>query len=403
MNGTTKIGLALLGLTLLLIGIIDAGRVQPIDWEHSYNQREKSPYGLYIARTELPTMLGGAVRAEDMSKSDNNYPDIRDFLAGKEKNSLVYIVRYFDASPEAVGELLAFAERGGEVFISANNFYSKLLDSLGVGMTHHYPPDFNKVFDFEDRPFALEDGTAAHYEDLEYPGLFHQLDGADVRIIGYFEEDGKQMPNFIEVKRGKGRFLLHLEPLMFTNYYMLQEDSYRYAAATLKLLQNDGLLWYDAHYRPEKARTPLRVLLRNDGLRQAWYVLLFALLLFLLFKSKRESRAVAVVRPEPNLSKEFAKTIATLYYEAGNPGNLVHKKIEHFLYGLRTQYRLDVLRLEEPEFAEQLAMRSGTDLADCQKLAALLTDCRRRRAFTDRELMTVNQTIEDFKNKANMP
>jgi len=264
-NGTTKLGLALLVLTLLLIGLIDAGRVQPIDWRHSYNQRDKIPYGLYIAHRELPRILGDAVRAEDMSKSDGNYPAIRDFLAGKEETALVYIVNYFDASTEATGELLSFAERGGEVFISANNFYNKLLDSLGVGMAHHYPQRFDKVFDFEDRPFALNDGTTAHYEDLEYPGLFHSLDGADVRIIGHFEDEGKQLPNFIEVKYGKGRFLLHLEPLMFTNYYLLREANYRYAAAALKLLRNRNVLWHDAHHRAESARTPLRVLLQHDG------------------------------------------------------------------------------------------------------------------------------------------
>lgn len=401
MKNATKFGLILLGLTLLVIGLIDVTRVEPIDWNRSYNQRHKIPYGLYVAHAELSHILGSETRIEEFS--NNTYPHIRDLLAEKKETSLIYIVDYFDTSSEVVNELLSFTEQGGEVFISANDFYNNLLDTLGVEQDFYYPKTFGDVFDFEDRPFSLNDGTTAYYKDLEYPGLFYALDSSNINIIGYYEVEGKQLPNFIEVKHGKGRFLLHLEPLMFTNYYMLQWENYIYAAATLKLAQNKNIIWYDDYYQTDEVpETPLRVLLLNDGLRQAWYILLFSLILFLLFKSKRESRAVEIVEPEPNLSKEFAKTIATLYYETGNPGNLVHKKIEYFLYDLRTQYQLDILKLEDEDFAKHLSMRSGTPLADSQQLIAMLIDGRKRRSFTDRELMAINQTIEEFKNKANM-
>jgi len=402
MNGSTKLGLTLLGLTLLAIGIIDVTRVQPIDWAQTYDQRDKIPYGLYVTHAELPGILGPETQMETFH--ENRYPEIRDLLADRKGTSLVYIESYFGASNAVRDELLSFAEGGGEVFVSANTFHS-LIDTLGVKLSYHYPQTFGQAVDRSDRPFALNDGTAAYYNELEYPGLFYGLDSSRMKIIGSYEVgDGKWVPNFIEVRHGKGRFLLHLEPLMFTNYYMLREENYRYAAAALKLLQNKKLLWYDGHYRFQAPRTPLRVLLLNDGLRQAWYVLLFGLLLFLLFKSKRESRAVRVLRPEPNLSREFARTIASLYYESGSPGNLVHKKIEYFRYDLRTHYRLDILQMEQDaDFADRLAMLSGTERTDCRRLVALLNECRKRRSFTDRELKDIDRTIEDFKRKANMP
>ena len=401
MRNSSKLGLLLLGLTLLVIAFIDVTRKQPVDWAHSFDKRDKIPYGLYVTRTELPHILGMETEISDLTST--MYPALRDTLAQHPSSSLVYIVNYFDVSKEAVQELLAFVDKGGEVFISTNDFYNGLLDSLGIRTDYYYPKAFQEIFDFEKRPFFLQNGQTAYYKDLEYPGLFYQLDSADVRIIGSYKVEGRVLPNFIEVKRNKGRFLLHLEPLMFTNFYMLQRDNYAYGASALKLLQGKQLLWYDAHYSAGlSSNTPLRVLLTNDGLRQAWYILLFTLILFLLFRSKRESRPIEVVGPEPNLSKEFAKTIASLYYETGSPGNLVHKKLEYFLYDLRTHYQLDTLKIDEEEFAQRLSMCSGTTLMDCEQLLHLFRSYRKREVFTDKELLFLNQAIEEFKNKANM-
>lgn len=401
MKNSGKFGLILLGITVLIIAFIDLASDKQIDWSKTYDQRDKIPYGLYVTREELPEILGSQVKIEDFTST--NYDFLKTFLTAKERGSLVYIVNGFYEGKEVTGELLSFVERGGEVFISANNFPLYLMDTLGIKQQFHYPYNFNEVINVEDRPFSLVDGKTAYYKDLDYPGLFCNLDTVNTHIIGYYEVEDKEIPNFIEIKRGKGRFLLHLEPLMFTNYYMLREDNFIYGAAVLKLLSNKDVYWFDSTFKGTvEAKTPLRVLLQNDGLRQAWYILLFGLILFLLFKSKREQRAVNVVEPEPNLSKEFARTIATLYYESGNPGNLIQKKVEYFLYDIRTHFQLDILQLEGEVFAKQLSLKTGVSLEECENLIKLLLRYRKVRTSTDAELVELNKRIEDFKHKANM-
>lgn len=404
MKNSGKFGLILLGITVLIIAFIDLASDKQVDWTRSYDQRDKIPYGLYITRQELPEILGYKAEIEDFTST--NYAFLKTFLPGKEQSSLIYVMNGFYEGKEVIRELVSFVDRGGEVFISANSFPHHLLDTLGMKQQYYYPHHFDAVLDVGDKPFSLTDGKTAYYKDLEYPGLFYDIDTAGVSTVGYWEVEDRELPNFLEIKRGKGRFLLHLEPLMFTNYYMLQQPNFVYGAAALKLLSNTEIYWYDSKFKEMgQAKTPLRVLLQNDGLRQAWYTLLFGLILFLLFKSKREQRAVKVVEPEPNLSKEFARTIATLYYESGNPGNLAQKKVEYFLYDIRTHFQLDILQLEEEMFVKQLSLKAGLPIEACESLIKLLVRYRKRkvRTSTDAELVDLNKRIEEFKQKANMP
>ncbi|MFD1771384.1 DUF4350 domain-containing protein [Sphingobacterium suaedae] len=401
MKNAGKFGLVLVGLTILVIALIDVTSDKQVDWTRTYDQRDKIPFGLYVVRQELPRILGEQ-GAEVTDVTATNYTYLRDFLRGKENSSLVYIVDQFYEGKEVTKELIAFAERGGEVFISSNSLPVNFLDTLGIEQHYYYPQNFDDVIDTKDRAFMLNDGRTAFYKDLEYPGLFYDLDTIGVSIIGYFEAEGREVPNFLEVKRGKGRFLLHLEPLMFTNYYFLQRRNFMYASSALKFITRQQVYWYDGHSTGQQARTPLRVLLQHAGLRQAWYILLFSLILFLLFRSKREQKAVPVIPPEPNLSREFAKTIATLYYESGHPGNLVQKKIEYFLYELRTHFQLDILKLEEEDFAQQLALKSGVALSLCEYITARVIRCKKTKISTDKELVELNKDIEEFKHNANM-
>lgn len=401
MRNSGKLGLILIGITILIIAFIDLASDKQVDWSRTYDQRDKIPFGLLVTHQELPEILGKEVKVTDFTST--NYEFLKTFLPGKENSSILYVMNGFYGGKEVTDELLGFVERGGEVFISANNFPRHLLDTLGVKQQYHYPHSFSAALDVDDLLFSLNDGKTAYYKDLEYPGLFHSIDTAGARIVGYFEVDGQEIPNFLEIKRGEGRFLLHLEPLMFANYYMLQQPNFLYGAAALRLLSNTEIYWFDSTFkRTGEVRTPLRVLLQNDGLRQAWYTLLFTLTLFLLFKSKREQRAVDVVEPEPNLSKEFARTIASLYYESGNPGNLIRKKVEHFLYDIRTHFQLDILQLEDDTFARQLSRKSGVPLDACANIVSLLIRYRKVRTSTDGELVELNRKIEEFKHKANM-
>ncbi|MFE7086686.1 DUF4350 domain-containing protein [Sphingobacterium spiritivorum] len=402
MKSTGKFGIIVLLIALVLIAIIDATSRKPIDWRKSFDQRDKIPYGLYVLHQELGNILGNDRKIESTKKSV--YETLEEDSLHAKNTAFVFIGEYIDImGATATEKLLQFAKEGGEVFISTNYYSANLLDTLNLSSAYL---DVNKFSGFSllgDINYSLVNNRKRiKYDKIEQTSIFDLIDSTNISIVGNAYAGKHAVPNFVEVSWGKGKLYLHHTPEMFTNYYMLQHQKYDYAASALKLIKAKNIIWCDNYYREGQPSTPLRMILSYEGLREAWYLLLFGLLLFLLFRSKREQRAVEVVTPEPNLSKEFAKTIGMLYYENGEPGNMVDKKIDYFLFDIRNHFQLDTLQLSDEKFLNNLSLKAGIPLAETEELINLITRYRNRKDLSTHDLKFINSKIEEFKTKSNM-
>lgn len=396
MKGSVKFGLILLGAVLLLIGMIDVTSKKPIIWNRTFDAKDKNPFGAYVLREELKHII-------DQRNVDVKRPlyEYLDSTKGTAMNLLFY-TSYFSLGEAAGNKLLDYVSRGGNAMIIAETIDYNLLDSLNVKVEDFY--GYKKGVDIKGdlRVKLTNDNNKIHYAKSDLSTVFSKLP-KNATILGGITYQDYLLPNFVEIQFGKGKLYLHLTPDLFGNYYLLNSASqYAYAAKALSYLNDRPIAWYDFKANMDQYRTPLRVLLTNSGLRQAWYVLLVGLILLLVFKSKREQRAMAIVKPEPNLSKEFCETIATLYYENGTPGNMVDKKIDYFLHDLRNRFHIDTLALKEDGFCEELAERSGVSLADTQQLVELIVRMQGVQQHDLNGLRKINEIIEDFKHKAKM-
>lgn len=396
MKGSVKFGLILLGAVLLLIGMIDVTSKKPIIWNRTFDAKDKNPFGAYVLREELKHII-------DQRNVDVKRPlyEYLDSTKGTTMNLLFY-TSYFSLGEAAGNKLLDYVSRGGNAMIIAETIDYNLLDSLNVKVEDFY--GYKKGVDIKGdlRVKLTNDNNKIHYAKSDLSTVFSKLP-KNATILGGITYQDYLLPNFVEIQFGKGKLYLHLTPDLFGNYYLLNSASqYAYAAKALSYLNDRPMAWYDFKANMDQYRTPLRVLLTNSGLRQAWYVLLVGLILLLVFKSKREQRAMAIVKPEPNLSKEFCETIATLYYENGTPGNMVDKKIDYFLHDLRNRFHIDTLALKEDGFCEELAERSGVSLADTQQLVELIVRMQGVQQHDLNGLRKINEIIEDFKHKAKM-
>lgn len=396
MKGSVKFGLILLGAVLLLIGVIDMTSKKPIIWDRTFDAKDKNPFGAYVLRQELKYII-------DQRNVDVKRPlyEYLDSTQGTAMNLLFY-TSYFSLGEAASNKLLDYVSQGGKAMIIAETIDYTLLDSLKIKVEDFY--GYKKGVDIKShlRVKLANENIKIHYAKSDLSEVFSKLP-KNATILGGITYQDYLLPNFVEVSVGKGRLYLHLTPDLFGNYYLLNSASqYAYAAKALSYLNDKPIAWYDFKANMDQYRTPLRVLLTNEGLRQAWYVLLGGLILLLVFKSKREQRAVAIVKPEPNLSKEFCETIATLYYENGTPGNMVDKKIDYFLHDLRSRFHMDTLELRENGFCEELAERSGVPLAETQQLIGLIIRMQETQMHDLTQLRQINEIIEDFKHKAKM-
>src|SRR5690606_31850597 len=104
--------------------------------------------------------------------------------------------------------------------------------------------------------------------------------------------------------------------------------------------------------------SPMRYVLSQEALIWAYYLLLSGLLIFVIFRGKREQRIIPVVKPLENSSVEFAKTLSVLYLEHGDFSNIIAKKINFFLENIRSKLYLNTENLSQ-DFIKNLASKSG--------------------------------------------
>jgi len=394
------ISLLLILAVILGIALIDAGAKRPINWNKTFNFRDKIPYGLYVFHSEIGDILGSDKEVSDFGESIYEILDSTTIENASGK-AIVEVVEYLFYDDLDTKVILDFVKNGGEFFISSTEIGESLLDTLGLQIEPLRPSLFNPSA--TNVRYSLGNDTSRMMLDkVDNFLIFSKLDPKTCTILGSIHARGRAIPNFIKVKYGKGNLYIHTLPEVFSNYSMLHEQRYDYVSKALNVLQSKEILLSDFYFDWEQPKTPLRVILTKPGLMQAWYILLVALVLFMLFKSKREQRAVKVVLPEPNLSKEFAKTIASLYYENGNPGNMMMKKIEYFLFSIRTTYNLDTLDLLNEKYIKQLSAKSSVSKEETYALMNLINAYKERDNCTLEELKIITQQIEDFKLKANI-
>lgn len=400
MKRNVVVWIVLLCCVVVGIAIIDAGATRPINWQKTYNIRDKIPFGAFVLHEELPNMLGQSRHYRDFG--DTFYEEIE--LLDSAKNygaALIEIDDYVGFGDVEISKMLQYVAQGGEVFLSAAFYSLQLMDTLDIQIE---PLDYTRFQPNPDRvTYSLGTDTARIKVDKhEGYQIFSKLNPQTCTVLGHLHSRGRALPNFIQVSVGKGHIYLHCLPEVFTNYHILHEERYHYAAKALSVIQNKEILFSDVYYEWEQPRTPLRVILSNPGFSQAWYLLLIGLLLLLLFKSKREQRAVKVVKPEPNMSKEFAQTIGNMYYENGQPANIIHKKIDYFLFSIRSLFHLDTMELLDEKFIKQLSLKAGVEIAETKQLMLLLERYKNTKNHQIDDVKIVNNSIEDYKQKANI-
>ena len=117
------------------------------------------------------------------------------------------------------------------------------------------------------------------------------------------------------------------------------KDNADYVANAFSYLGDKDVYW--DNYKKSGLvviNSPMRFILNQESLRWAYYLGMIGLLIFVVFKAKREQRIIPVIKPLENSSIEFAKAVGGLYYEHRDFTDLIFKKINYFLEHIRSHY-----------------------------------------------------------------
>lgn len=396
MDKRSKIALYVIGAVIVFMMIAEVTKPKPLNWRDSYSASDKIPLGCYILFNELETFSDGEVLTSERTVYE--YLKNVDTTTSK---SLVLINNYLSFDREGSKALMDFAEKGNTVFISGNYFYGTIVDSLNVSIVRQYNDFFKKESEHRFTSPSLKKNNRL-FKDVIENSHFSSLDTLNTTILGTVtlaDDDGieETHPNFIKIDVGEkgGQFVMHTNPFAFTNYHLML-DKADYAATVLSYLPKQQIIWDNNYKSGRKVITsPLRFILSNKALKWAFYISMFGLILFVIFRGKRTQRIIPVINKLENATVDFTRTIGELYYQHGDYTNIVQKKIRFFLEFVRSNYYLDTNQLNQ-SFIEKLAVKSSNTKEDAKALVDYLVFLKSKSQHTEQELIELNKKIEHF-------
>ncbi len=400
MNKTIKIYIVF--LVLLLVGIIyiDAVRPRPINWNPTFDLKDKIPFGLYVFDNESPALLKNN-EIEKISKTAYEYFDplydydtlVKNY---KIKGTLLSISKYYPIDQQSTEELFYFVSHGNTAFISATDFPKIFEDSLNVTTANELSKEEEIQLSFgnknlKQRKYLFNIGASTSY--------FNKIDTLKTTVLGYQEINKKKNVNFIKVAYKQGFFYLHTQPVCFTNYHLLKDNHSKYTENVVSYIPKGKLLWFVKDQNGEIASdSPMRYILSQPALKYAWFLALIGILIFMIFNAKRRQRVVPIITPLPNTTLDFTKTIGNLYYQEGDHQNIVDKKIIYFLERIRNEYLIETAILDD-NFIKKLQQKSGKNLEDIEKVVRLINYQRKSyNQSIEEDLIEINNAIEKITN-----
>lgn len=369
----------------------------------TYSNRDKNPLGSYVPfrvmehffhdikpRTVTRPFSYSYRNDENLKNSGNIYFIVAGDLYTTEQDVLA--MRNYVA---AGNRLFVAVEQTDSLFESAFRFSIKRPSKL-------FYDDSKKeaVQSFVNSEFAPD--TVFSSKGLQMVNFLGRTEPANTTILG---NNGNHEPNFFRIKVGKGHLFVLLNPMVWTNYFLLKGDNIKALENQLAYLPEypDRVYWdeyYKGLHAPQSGDfSNWQVLLKHPALRWALWLAVLLLLLYVLFEGKRRQR---LIPPKPvlaNTSLDFAETLGRLYYLHHNNSNLAQKMTQHLLEYIRNRYYLNTSQIDG-EFITALSRKSGHPHEEVTALIAQAQSLRDAASVADHELQHYYNTIYQFYLKA---
>ncbi|MDR2816431.1 MAG: hypothetical protein LBB62_06995 [Proteiniphilum sp.] len=418
MNKTLKIYLLVFAVLIAVMVAIDLTREKPPDWSPTYYLDEKNPLDLYVLNREANRLFNDSVIRYDRNPFE--YFQRQDSLNIK-KETYLFVREYLYIDDALANKILNAVKQGSTLFIASDGFPSYLTDTLQATcdyVSYGNPVEFNSnadenmgtlQFNAGDRPelklrFSNEAWSGKEYSYSPVFGqyAFVSADAVSATALGYMAfPDESEYINFMEFRFGKGKIFLHNQPVIFSNYSLLSNETLQeYAERVLSYLPDQPVVWFVESQQNDggKGKTSLSVIFNYPALRMTWLIFLYGLIVFVFFTAKRKQRVVPVIKPLQNTTVEFAQTIGNLYFQEGDISDIARKKIIYFLDRVRRTYNIDT-QLPEDKLTDRLHLKSGKDMELIGEILSLIREVERQNRCSKQELIRLSTLIDCFWNE----
>lgn len=377
-------------LFLLLMFAIEYNAPKEYVWIPTFNRYDKQPFGCAVFDDVVAASLPG-----EYSVTDETIYQLS--LESERNKGFLIVAERLNLTDTDVDAMLSLAERGCRFLLVASRTDSPLTDTLkyrhlGGYYSFHDLRQYIALGLQRDSITWRKDALYGERLFTIYPHLcggWFQVNDTIHTVLStkkgspvYLEDTDSTMiqvddlPLAFRQKVGNGSVTLATVPLLFTNYGMLDQDNSDYIFRLLTEMKDLPVIRSEAYTGVKhEEQSPLRYFLSQPPLRWGVYLSMAAILLFMIFTSRRRQRAIPVLGKPVNRSVEFAELIATLYLRKKDHADLVRKKYMYFSEMLRRTIQVDLANENEDySSTRRIAMKTGMDE---DKIRKLIQDIRR--------------------------
>ena len=325
----------------------------------------------------------------------------------EEDANYIFVNENFSASKLEARALLKYVARGNSVFIAAEelgSYRSFLADSLGIRSDYVKLPMKSST-----KGLMMSDSVDVEFTNPALAGRRYRLPGAGAshrlrldsgRVGRTLATDTLGRAVLVRLDHGRGHFYFCTVPLAFTNYFFLRPGTQDFAGAALAYLPVRRT-WWDEYQKqgPVGEQSLLRVLIAHEALRTAYYLALAGTVLFVFVYARRRQRIIPTIKPLPNTTLLFTRTVASLYRAGSNHARIAEKKVSLFLDYLRTRFHEASPDLNDGDFRERLSQKAGMPLPRIEELVRQLNFALTSPQLNDQQLLKLSKAIAEFRRE----
>lgn len=385
------------------------------DWDNTKTDHQSlDPYGYFIFYHLLK----------------NQHADFRTLRFNSQYKSLdtinvrkrlyVFVGAKFKTHEKRVDKVLDFVNRGNDALICADLFpdqVKKIIEdhysvktSVFTNIDVNFTDSALRVPYYFKIRFVYKRKTKERFwTSFERTSNYYSLDSTNqtpAEVTVYETNVNTFNPVYISIPYGKGHLYLSSLPYSLTNIALNYESGIRHAERIIACLPQDKPIIYDTYINkhpqdveepgdPSRRSSPLEFILANKPLRWAYYIILFGLVLYILFKSKRRQRIIPAHEEVENNSVEFADTMSKLYLQYGQHKYIVFQQERNLLNYIRNKYYIKTMKVDD-EYIERVAIKSGIDKARLTNLFNRFAGIKRDNFASSNDVVQIYAEIEHF-------
>lgn len=371
---------------LVLVFLLELSAPSMFVWDPTFSHHDKQPFGCAVFDSLMKKSVpaGYKVTRKTLSQLEREG-------YGKKPHAFLIQSIDFNPSPTDLRALDRLLKAGNKVFIATSSITpDSLYPNLQLTISGRYgfsplqvkasienqeiPYDtlvWCRQSPYQEEKYTLYSAMSGDKVDVNKPAKYdilvknRQTDEYTDKVDSYW------VPRVVRIQRGKGELFFSCEPLLLTNYGILDEQVNGLVFRLMSQFRGLPIVRTEA-YTPQaeiNEETPLRFWLQNEPLRWAVYLTIAGLLLFCVFYARRRQRVIPVVEEPKNRSLEFVKLIGTLYYQKHINHDLLQKKYAYFTETLRRLMMVDVEDTEtRKDDVAQIALRAGMPEAEVRMI-----------------------------------